>query len=296
MKIFYPVIWFFKVKWLKKRKPLQSVIFISNQCNLRCKHCNVMELQDLVSKSFEEIHDELLYCYEQGSRFIDFEGGEPMLWRDGEKDINHLIDLAKSIGFFSTTVTTNAQLPFGHCKSDSMWISMDGLGQFHDMIRGNGSFEKLEENIKKANYTSLYVNMVVNILNYVNVKETLQYVQSSPYIKKIAFNFHTPYQGTEDLFLPWEKREETIDLILKMKKKGYPVMNSVSGLKMMKKNNFPKYCWITNFILADGTRLTECPGKSAGICDLCGLCMSGEMYSIFTFKPDTVLAGLKVRL
>ena len=296
MKILYLIIWFFKAKWLKKRKTLQSVIFISNQCNLRCKHCHVFETENPVSRSFEEIHHDLLYCYEQGARFVDFEGGEPILWKDGEKDINHLIESAKNIGFFSTTVTTNGQLPFGHCKADSMWVSMDGLGKFHDITRGNGAFEKLEENIQKSNYTSLHVNMVIHIHNYMNVKETLQYVQASPYIKKIAFNFHTPYQGTEELFLPWKEREETIDLIIEMKKRGYPIMNSVSGLKMMKTNHFPKHCWITNFILADGTRLTECLGKSAGICDSCGLCMAGEMSSLFTLKPDTVFAGLKVRM
>ena len=296
MNIFYLGFWFFKAKWLKIRKPLQSVIFISNQCNLRCKHCNVVDPQNPVSRTFEKIREDLLYCYQQGSRFIDFEGGEPLLWKDKEKNINDLIDLAKNIGFFSTTVTTNAQLPFGHCKSDSMWISMDGLEQFHDIIRGDGSFEKLEENVKKSNYTSLNVNMVVNTLNYSNVENTIKYVQSSPYIKNIALNFHTPYQGTEALFLPWEKREKTIDLIIEMKKKGYPIMNSISGLKMMKKNDFQKHCWVTNFILADGTRLTECAGKSADICNRCGLCMAGEMYSLFTFKPDTVLAGLKVRM
>jgi len=248
-------------------------------------------------RSLEDIKTDLLYCYQQGSRFVDFEGGEPLLWRDGEKGINDLIDLAKDIGFFSTTITTNAQFPFDHCKADSIWVSMDGLCRFHDMLRGEGSFEKMEENIKKTDHPALNINMVINVHNYVDVKDVIQYVESSPYLKKIALNFHTPYSTEmEDLFLPWKKREETIDLIIRMKKKGYPVMNSISGLKAMKKNNFPKHCWITNFILADGTRLTECPGKNAGICDRCGLCMAGEMYSVFTFKPDTALAGLKVRM
>jgi len=296
MKIFYLGIWFFKAKWLKKRNPLQSVVFISNQCNLRCKHCNVVETLHPLSRTFKEIKEALLYCYQQGSRFVDFEGGEPLLWKDGEKNISDLVDLAKNIGFFSTTVTTNAQLPFGHCKADSLWVSMDGLQHFHDMIRGEGSFEKLEENVKKVNHSALNINMVINKHNYVNVEETIQYVQASPYIKQIALNFHTPYKGTETLFLPWKEREETIDLIIRMKKKGYSVMNSVSGLKAMKKNNFPKHCWVTNFVLADGTHLTECAGKTASICDHCGLCMAGEMYSMFTFKPDTVWAGLKVRM
>jgi len=73
-------------------------------------------------------------------------------------------------------------------------------------------------------------------------------------------------------------------------------MNSVSGLKYMKHNDFKKQCWVTNFILPDGTRLTECQGKTAQICDRCGLAMSGEMHSVFSLKPDTIFAGMRVRM
>jgi hypothetical protein len=48
--------------------------------------------------------------------------------------------------------------------------------------------------------------------------------------------------------------------------------------------------------MIDGSRLDECPGKSANICDKCGYGMASEMKSIFSFKPDTLLAGVKLRL
>lgn len=73
-------------------------------------------------------------------------------------------------------------------------------------------------------------------------------------------------------------------------------MNSISGLKLMKHNQFKKQCWVSNFILADGTRLTDCGGSQVGICDRCGLCMAGEMRSVMTLKPDTILAGLRLRV
>jgi hypothetical protein len=73
-------------------------------------------------------------------------------------------------------------------------------------------------------------------------------------------------------------------------------MNSVSGLRLMKTNNFLKQCWVSNFIMPDGTRLAECQGKAAGVCDRCGFCMAGEMRSVFTFKPDTLWAGMKLRV
>lgn len=292
----YLPLWFFKTKFLGKKNPLQSVIFISDKCNLKCKHCNVYARKEPNIKTYEQIKNELQYCYNIGSRFIDFEGGEPTMWHDGKYDLNSLIDLAKEIGFFSTTITTNAVRPFGDSKADSIWVSLDGLGHYHDEVRGKGVFEKLVKNIEESGHSDLSVNMVVNAINYQSVDETIEFVKNNPHIKSISINFHTPYQGTEDMFLDWNIRCEVIDKVIAYKKKGYPVMNSVSGLKLMKHNKFKKQCWVSNFILADGTRLTECSGKTAGICDQCGLCMAGEMRSVMTLKPDTIFAGMKLRM
>jgi MoaA/NifB/PqqE/SkfB family radical SAM enzyme len=294
--LFYLPWWFFKAKFLGSQKPLQTVLFISDKCNLTCKHCTVYQLKNPHIKTYEQVKEELEYSYRLGSRFVDFEGGEPTLWRDGEKDLNSLIDLSKAIGFYSATITTNAQMPFTGSKADSIWVSLDGLGAFHDEIRGKGAFDRLVKNIATANHPQLSVNIVINARNYTSVEETIEFAKNHPNIQSISLNFHTPYKGTEYLFLDWEKRAQVIDLIIAKKKAGYPIMNSISGLKLMKHNQFKKQCWVSNFILSDGTRLTECQGKTAGICDQCGLSMAGEMKSVFSLKPDTVLAGMKLRM
>jgi MoaA/NifB/PqqE/SkfB family radical SAM enzyme len=293
---FYLPYWFFQVRFLGKRKPLQTVLFISDECNLSCKHCTIFNNLNPTVKSIDQIRDDLLYSYKLGSRFIDFEGGEPMIWRDGDKDINNLIALAKEIGFFSTTVTTNAQIDFKNCAADSIWVSMDGIGKYHDNIRGEGTFAKLEKNIANSNHKALSVNMVINSQNYSNVEEAIVYAKQNPAIKSISLNFHTPYSGTEELFLDWDLRCRVIDKIIEMKRKKFPIMNSESGLKIMKNLNFKKVCWICNFILPDGTRLSECVGKSYNMCDQCGLCMAGEMRCVWNLKPDTIMSGLNLRL
>ena len=297
MKSFlYLPIWFAKAKLLGKKSPLQTVIFISDKCNLKCKHCCVYANEAITTKSYEQIKEELEYSYKQGSRFVDFEGGEPTLWKDGEYDLNSLIRLSKQIGFFSATVTTNAVLPFAGNEADSIWVSLDGLGEHHDFIRGQGAFEKLVKNIETSGHKDLSVNMVVNSENYVSVDETIEFAKNNPHIKSISINFLTPYKGTEHLMLDWDKRIEIIDKVIAYKKKGYPIMNSVSGLKAMKHNKFKKYCWVSNFIMVDGSRLSECQGKTVGVCDQCGFCMAGEMYSVMTLKPDTLFAGIKLRM
>lgn len=286
--------------WLRavfgRKKPLQSVIFISDRCNLSCKHCNVYNHKAPLTKTYEQIKEELEYCLSLGSRFVDFEGGEPFLWRDGDKDVNDLCRLARKLGFYSCTITTNAQKAFDGSVADSIWVSMDGVGEYHDRIRGNGAFERLESNVATCACKNLSANMAVNTLNYESVGAAIEYVHNSPYFKSISINFHTPFPGTEYLELPREKRQEVIDLVLEYKKKGYEIMNSKSGLRKMRNNKFKKCCWMTNFIFTDGTKSDQCIGASMGICDKCGFCMAGEESSVMQLCPDTLLAGLKLRV
>lgn len=293
---FYLPFWFIKTRILGQKSPLQTVIFISDQCNLQCKHCCVYAQKTVHKKSYEQIKEELEYSYQLGSRFVDFEGGEPTMWTDRNYDLNSLIHLAKKIGFFSATITTNAVMPFNNIEADSIWVSLDGLGEYHDRVRGEGVFNKLVKNIENSGHSDLSVNMVISKLNYKSVDETIEFVKNNPNIKSISINFLTPYPGTEEHMLNWNKRREIIDKIIQYKKEGYPIMNSVSGLKKMRDNDFKKYCWVSNFITVDGSKLPDCGGTALGLCDECGYCMAGEMNSVMSLKPDTIFAGLKLRI
>jgi hypothetical protein len=198
------------------------------------------------------------------------------------------------------TVTTNAQQDFSWIRPQSIWVSMDGVGEYHDRIRGDGSFDRLEENIRKSGCKHICVNMVVNALNYESLDAAMEYAKHTPAIEQISINFHTPYPGTEYLMLPTEKKVEIIDKVLEYKKKGYPIMNSRSGLKLMKLNALEKIklgkeCFVTNFIYTDGSR-GLCLGYGSEQCRVCGFCMAGEMASVWGFKLDTILAGFKLRM
>ena len=71
--------WFFGARVLGRKRPLQTVLFISNRCNLRCRHCSVYSRATPDEMTFEEIRRELEYSYRLGSRFVDLEGGEVMI-------------------------------------------------------------------------------------------------------------------------------------------------------------------------------------------------------------------------
>ena len=292
--------WFVRARFLGRRAPLQTVLFITDKCNLRCKHCSVYGSAGNHQRSFDDIVADMRYSYQLGSRFIDLEGGEPTLWKQDGRTINDLIDAALEIGFFSITVTTNAQQDFSWIHPQSIWVSMDGVGEYHDRVRGEGTFARLEKNIAASGFKHICVNMVVNALNYESVDAAIEYAKNNPAIEQISINFHTPYPGTEYLKLSKEKEVEIIDKVLEYKRRGYPIMNSRSGLKLMKRNtlgevNLGKECFVTNFIYTDGSR-GLCLGYGTEQCRVCGFCMAGEMASVFTFKPDTILSGFKLRM
>lgn len=288
--------WYFNSWILKKKWPLQTVLFITDYCNLKCKHCTPSGHQCAKIKSYEKIRKELEYAYNLGARFVDFEGGEPTLWEQNGKTLNDLYRLAKEIGFFSCTLTTNGQRPFGDTLADSVWVSVDGYKEFHDSIRGEGTFEKLDRNIRLSKHPNISIAMAVNRLNRASVADTIRYAKKNPHIQSIAFNLHTPLPETKELMLSWQERCEVIDEIMEFKRKGYPIMNTRSGLKVMKTRGFKKECWVANYILVDGTRLDRCPGSLFHVCSECGFCMSGEMHAVLHLHPDTIRAGIGLRM
>jgi len=96
--------------------------------------------------------------------------------------------------------------------------------------------------------------------------------------------------------LDWDKRIEVIDKVIAYKRKGYPIMNSVSGLKNMKDMSFKKYCFISNFVHINGIKTADCGGTILGLCDRCGFSMAGEMNAVMSLKPDTIFAGMRLRM
>lgn len=277
--------WFFRARFLGRRKPLQSVVFITSGCDSTCRHCSVCTTPSAYFKSFKEIQQDLDYCYSQGSRMLDVEGVEMLHWKSGTHTINDVFQMAYDKGFYSTSTmipaADYAQWQKLGVKVDVLWVS---ILHFSDT--------SLLENLKDA---SLY--MVINAQNYQEVPAVLEFLQNHKGVQKIAFNFHTPFSGTASMALDHNQRKEVIKQLITYKRKGYRIMNSVSGLKNMLTLNFILRCWICNFIYCDGRRSTQCiDDKSSGICEKCGFSMSGEMNAVFGFKIDTILAGLGIRL
>lgn len=278
--------WFFRTRFLGRRKPLQSVVFVTNGCNSTCRHCtNCTKSGGSYYKPFDEIAKDLEYCYAEGARILDIEGVNLLHWQDGGHLVKEIFQLAKDKNFYSTSTMIPAS-NYGAWKAmgidvDVLWVSIMGINDC-----------SLLEDLQEA---SLY--MVINNQNIQELPAVLAFMQQHPAIRQIAFNFHTPFEGTADIALSKEQREEVIAQLITFKRKGHRIMNTVSGLKNMLTLQFKRHCWICNFIYCDGRRSPHCiDDKASGVCNHCGFSMAGEMNAVFNMKPDTILEGLGIRI
>ena len=52
---FYLAQWFIRARFFGRRAPLQTVLFITDKCNLRCKHCSVYGSAGYRQRKFDSI-------------------------------------------------------------------------------------------------------------------------------------------------------------------------------------------------------------------------------------------------
>ena len=130
--------WFFRTRFLGRRKPLQSVVFVTNGCNSTCRHCtNCTKSGGSYYKTFDEIAKDLEYCYAEGARILDIEGVNLLHWQDGGHQVNEIFQLAKDKNFYSTSTMIPAS-NYAAWKAmgidvDVLWVSIMGINDCNSL-------------------------------------------------------------------------------------------------------------------------------------------------------------------
>ena len=96
---------------LKKRTPILGTVIVTDQCNLKCRHCSVNNITAVIHP-YQQIRNEMQLLYDRGVRILFFCGGETFLWRDGERTLRDLVVEAKEMGFLIVNVVTNGTFPY----------------------------------------------------------------------------------------------------------------------------------------------------------------------------------------
>ena len=150
-------------------KNMNITIDVTSKCNLRCKHCRVNEIgYDMTLDEIEEVFNKLTDFKPRG---VFISGGEPLI-RD---DIVEIVKKSKKLAPVTILNTNSLLLTENKLKElvDSglnyMQVSVDGIEEQHDYIRGKGTYKKTIEKMKMINEYSdqikLHISSVVSQKN-----------------------------------------------------------------------------------------------------------------------------------
>jgi MoaA/NifB/PqqE/SkfB family radical SAM enzyme len=274
-----------------KRKPLLGGVKLTHTCNLSCIHCPFHK-RKTSSLSFAQVQSSLATLYDWGVRIVIIEGGEPFVWRDGEHDVRDVVAEAKK-RFFSVGVTTNGTWPI-EVDADNVWVSIDGLQQTHDRIRGK-TFEKIMANIESSSHPRIFAHITINSLNWQEIPNLVEYL--SHRVKGVTIQFHYPYQEVgQELFLPFDRRREVLDDLIRMKRQGFPIADSFACLEALKDNRWQCRPWMIASVDPNGELTHGCYLKNRGeiSCDKCGFSAHTEISLAYAGVLESLLVGNRV--
>jgi MoaA/NifB/PqqE/SkfB family radical SAM enzyme len=277
---------------LRRYRPIVAGIPLTDVCNLHCAHC-VVANKGRGPYGFNRIMDIFRTVYGRGARILYLQGGEIMTWADGGRNANDVIRAARDMGFFRIAAVTNGTFPID-LEADMVWVSMDGAEEYHDAIRGPGAFSAAIGNIRKSMHPALYANLTVNRMNRPGVERLIRFVQEEKNLRGISVNFHTPYPGVEDLALAPEERRETLETVIRMKKQGYKIINSLYGLKALMTGRYGRP--IHSIQLMEHDRIYECcwGRETPGVCERCGYGIIPELSGMEALNPRAFFGALKL--
>ncbi len=283
------ILWSYGLR--RKRAPLLASCKLTYKCNLQCAQCPFYSMAG-TTPTYPEVVATLDRLYQRGNRLVIFEGGEPMLWRDGQRSIHDVVAEAKR-KFFCVGMTTNGTLPLT-AQTDVIWVSLDGLAETHNRLRGGGVFERVIQNIRQSAHPKIFAHITINAVNYAEVPDLIRYLRGL--VKGVTVQFYYPYHGADELFLDFDRRERLLQEIVRLKQAGYPVLNSTLALERLKRNRWKCADWLVDNANPDGSISQGCylRGRDDIDCRRCGFSPHTEASLAYQGHLQALWAGLQI--
>lgn len=198
------------IHWKEDSKfPLRVSWRLTDRCNLRCLHCyatceNEAKQKELSLEKIKSVVDKL----EDANIFeISLTGGEIFVRNDLKEIIEYINSKNIALALFTnaTLILSNYEW-LKKCNIRRYNISLDGLEEEHDKLRGKGNFRRTMEAIKllKKDSARIVINCVINSLNVNNLVNILHFFVDN----KLEFQFSlmTPIgRGAENISIVPEK-------------------------------------------------------------------------------------------
>jgi len=268
-------------RWkLGDKSPIVASLKVTQNCNLNCSHCpwkNKIH-SELSTEKWKKI---IKQAKDRGCTLVTFEGGEPTL----RSDLKELIDYGSELGL-STLVVTNGTRDITSINPDRIWVSIEGLEEANDQIRGQGTFEKVFETLKKNQKKMIVTLTTISQINYQDLEQMCETL--SPYVHGFNFSFLYPYDDSKDQALAPSERRKVAERILALKKR-YNILNSVSFLNAVGKK-WKCYPWALICATADGRFQDGCMVEHLEPCNCktCDMACYGELAQAMRMKTDAL--------
>ncbi len=284
-------------KVLGQSIPLLASFKLTYRCNINCQGCpfRLRNQEDNAHMSWEQATTSLRELRAAGTRIVVFEGGEPLIWRDGDHSINELVLYAKQL-FPTVAVTTNGTLPL-EVPADILWVSLDGLKERQDRLRSD-SFDRVMDNLQRSTHPRLFIHFTMNKENWRDLEGLLALLSDIPVVKGTTVQLFYPYgQGEAPLALSPAERRAALETALRLKG-AYPILNSRSTLRAMIKNDW--VCHSDILINADpsGEITKGCYVRNRGHinCRDCGFTPVAEASGALDLHSGSLWAGCRIFL
>ena len=252
--------------------PLFLAWDITYTCNLNCFFCDRQKLyrdkldKDLTLAQSKSIIDNLV---DADVMSIGITGGEALL----RPDLEDIAEYAVDKGLIVTLSTNGTLVTKSRAKRlvnlvQSISISLDGLSETHDKVRGNeGAYSRAIRGLKILLETdprscAVGVNFVLNKYNFQEFGEVFETVKNIG----ADYFFVQPVIGSSSWAIPKNAVEDSVNQILELKSnnsqhlsQSYYFLNHISDYIT---GNVPKLCDAGKLYLAINNegKLFLCPG------------------------------------
>jgi radical SAM family uncharacterized protein len=217
------------------RAPLFCGHKLTYNCNLRCKMCPFWKRSNEDSDLDEE-KAILKQIHDSGICGIAFEGGEPLL----RNDLVKILAFSRSLLLHTSLVTNGTLLEsrideIAPYVNGVVYVSLDGLEKTHDTIRGvSGCFRKaIEGIIASKEKVSVTINTTIMTENLYEIEDMVKLAKELNTGISVAVAHE--YCGANVSAPTAIEVAEMVKKLIEMKKKGYPLVNSVSYFRVMAK-------------------------------------------------------------
>ena len=221
-----------------RRVPLFASLEVTRRCNGLCQYCHSVAsaTDDLPAATWTAIIDDLAAS---GTRVVSFTGGEPLLRKDLPRLVDHAVARNIEVKLNTNGMLLPAALPRLRGLS-SISLSVDGVREVNDAIRGRGAFDAAVDGMSaaRAHGVPFKIFTVLSRDNLDRLPEFLEFISERHAL--------TQFQPIYNLYLrqhvevnprqpePAAMRR-AIDLIVSAKRRGYPVQNSLAGLAYLRR-------------------------------------------------------------